>query len=184
MAETDPIIERILPDEVEPLDADEQFGILEDDLEVPEDDGDFIDDEDAARVTDEQPPPIGRSWDFDFGERRFRTVRGRGPLEVRGMEVLRKWVEKALNTQRSAHAIYSDDYGVEEPFHLIGQAGDVLDSAPMQEQITEALTFHPRISNVKDYVFDFDPEDEALWVTFTVVADDEDEIVLEELRLV
>lgn len=182
---TDPV-EEILPDEDEPLSADEEFGLVEENVAAqqfsdPLDPLTF-DDSDPALIT-EEVPPFGRGWSFDFGRRGFNSIEGRGPLETRGEATLRGWIEKCLHTQKGAHAIYGDDFGISQPFELLGEGGDLLDTEEMEVEVIEALTFHPRISNVKDFQIEFDSLNEALRVAFTVVVDDEDEMELEGLLL-
>lgn len=176
----------ILPYDGEPLDDQDEYGLLEnDDEDVVEEFTDVLDPDDEAAevISDEELPPIGRSWAFDFGLRQFISLEGSGPLETRGDETLKGWIEKCLNTQKGVHPIYSDDFGLTDPRAMIGQSALALDAADLESEIIEALTFHPRITNVKDFEINFVEEQEALYVGFTVIHDDEDEMVLEGLRL-
>lgn len=178
-------VEEFLPDEDLPLSAEEEFGIAENSVAITEFsdplDPNTFDDEEAV-VTDETPP-LGRGWSFDFGRRAFNSVEGRGPLETRGQATLRAWVEKCLNTQKGAHPIYSDDFGVAMPFGALGAAGGSFDSEDLEIELVDALTYHPRITDVTDVEVDFDEVNEALRVSFTVVQDDADDLVLDGLLL-
>jgi phage baseplate assembly protein W len=128
-------------------------------------------------VIDEQPPPLGRSWAFDFDSGSFLWGTGQGPLETRGLATLRGWIEKCLYTPRGL-AIHPPDYGVEDLDEVIGMSVAEAGSAGLEDRIREALLFHPRIQDVTD--FDAfagtaeNDDDDVLYVSFTVVTDDGD----------
>lgn len=124
-----------------------------------------------APAASDEPAPIGRSWAFDFGEGQFARGGGQSPIVVTGEGSLRMWVLKALHTARLAHPIYTDQYGVELPFDLIG--GRVTPEAigRYAAAITDALLVHDRISAVEDFAFSHDPDGDGLEVGFAVVLD-------------
>lgn len=118
----------------------------------------------------EAPRPFGRSWRFDFIVNEF-VMDGGAPQETYELDSLVVWVEKTLRTARYAHPIYSDQYGIEDPFSPVGhQADDDLLGA-YQDAITEALLVHDRITAVEDFSFNQDPFDEAVYASFTVILD-------------
>ena len=120
--------------------------------------------------TIDAPVPFGRTWRFDFQDGQF--VRdGGAPQVVYDLDTLIVWVEKTLRTAQLAHPIYGDDYGVPEPFELIGQAPDEHELSAHEEAITSALLFHDRIMAVEDFEFSQDPFEETLQVSFTVQVD-------------
>ena len=155
------IVERFLPDLDSPL--------------VEEADDEAIDDRwqdaDDLVVAAEPPPPVGRTWAYDYVAGRMLS-RGRGPVEVRGIATIKQWVEKCLRTDRGAHAIHPDEYGVEDPFEPVGFALDSADMADYFDRVHDALTFHPRIVDVRDFELDSDSDEEILEVRFTIVLDD------------
>ena len=126
------------------------------------------------------PPPIGRSWVFDFTTNRFVVAaRGREPVRTFGTQTVMTWCEKTLRTAQGAHAIYPSDYGVREPNRWFGRRLTGADYAQMQEDIHEALTYHPRISDVVDFEFYQDADEESLEFACTVVLDDETTLTLD-----
>jgi Protein of unknown function (DUF2634) len=168
-----------IPDPDEVLDA----------IEATDDDSrSFLDEDDQADVitVDAPPPPLGLSWAFDFSTNTFLMGGIGGPLETRGLATLRGWIEKCLMTARGAHPIHPPDYGVEGLTDIIGDAATPEVAGGLEEVIRDALLFHPRITEVVDFAAfvgehdDLDtsitPDDETLFVSFTVVTDDEETI--------
>jgi hypothetical protein len=172
-----PLTDDAIPDPDDSLDAVED----DDDDQSP-----FVDESDVSDivVADDAPPPLGLSWAFDFQAGTFLLNGGHGPLETRGLATLRGWVEKCLMTARGAHPIHPPDYGVEGLLEVIGEAASDGVAGDLEDRIRDALLFHPRISDVTDFdAYMGDPEeddehdsadDETLFVSFTVVTDDED----------
>ena len=118
----------------------------------------------------EQPQPFGRSWRFDFIAGQF--VRdGQAPKVTYELDTLIVWVEKTLRTDRYAHPIYSDEYGMEGPFDVIGNQADDELLAAYQDAIETALLVHDRITAVEDFSFTQDPFEEELYGSFTVIVD-------------
>lgn len=135
-------------------------------------------------VEEVSPPPFGRSWAFDFSIPGFTTEQGSGPLETRGLDTLRGWIAKCLVTARGAHPIHPDAYGLERPFDLIGQPFDAFNNSDLEDRIINALTFHPRISGIEEFATYFEEGDDALYVGFRVLLDNEEELPIQGLRLV
>ena len=117
-------------------------------------------------------PPPGRSWAFDFAENQF-VQRSSGVAVLRGLPTLRQWIDKCLRTDRGAHPIHSDDYGMIRPFDIIGMPLAAISSDDLHQRVEEALVFHPLIAGVQDFLMDYDPMDTVLNVSFTVVLIDE-----------
>lgn len=118
------------------------------------------------------PPPLGRSYAFDFPNHEF-VMHGSGPRTTRGEETLKGWVEKAIYTARGAHPVHPPSYGIEggtDDF-FGGPVGQI--PASTQERIRNALLFHPRIADVRDFKVVFDPNDSYAIISLTVVLDDE-----------
>jgi hypothetical protein len=116
------------------------------------------------------PQPFGRSWRFDFIAGQF-VMDGLAPKITYELDSLVVWVEKTLRTARYAHVIYSDTYGMEDPFRVVGQQADDELLSGYQDAATEALLVHDRITAVENFSFNQDPFDEAVYASFTVVLD-------------
>ena len=111
------------------------------------------------------------------------SFRNRGPVETRGIDTLRGWIAKCLVTSRGAHPIHPDGYGMESPFDMIGSTFTEFDTSDLEDRIREALTFHPRISGIEDFETEFAEGDEALFVAFQVLLDNEESLPIQGLRL-
>jgi|1185.fasta_scaffold84709_2 phage baseplate assembly protein W len=183
--EPEPGDDSFLPPDDDPIpDPDEELDGLEDDEAER-----FIDSDEAPDVVvlDEPPPPLGLSWAFSFEAHTFLRGGLSGPLETRGLATLRGWIEKCLQTERGQHPIHPPDYGLERPDILGEPVGDEA-AADLEEAVRDALLFHPRITDVTEfevYMGEVDSsddpnlivsDDEALYVSFTVVTDDEETI--------
>ena len=160
--ETTSPIARLLPDDERALTAAQEAGQLAE----PE-----IADSPPLVVVEPEPTTIGKSWAFDFVTERFVPVRTGGVVATRGRETLRFWVEKCLRTPRRAFPIYDDGYGLEGGYDLIGGQHDPGEAADLGKRIEDALLYHPNITAVTGFNPYFDPDDETLWISFTVVTD-------------
>ena len=151
----------------EPVDPDSAIADLEADFQATTAPPEVI-------VVQDEPPPIGRSWAFDFTQEQFLTnVRSHAPLETRDIATLILWAEKCLRTARGAHPIHPPGYGLQDPHGLIGQVITGAPVADLEARIRDALTFHPRIVDIQDFEYGFDPTDEWIAVSFTVVLDND-----------
>lgn len=121
-------------------------------------------------IENEAPRPFGRSWSFDFVAGQF-VREGTAPKVVYELDTLIMWVEKTLRTARLAHPIYADEYGMDEPFALVGTVGEDESLTEYQQAVEAALLYHDRIVAVEDFSFSQDPFDESLMASFTVVLD-------------
>lgn len=169
-----------LPAEDEPPSADDALSAVEEELsDLP-----ALDDVDLQVEAPDELPPIGRGWAFDFQEPGFRRgVSGRGVLATRGVETLRGWIDKALRTARGAHAVHPDDYGMDDPWRLIGTPLSRAPIAEYEDDVRRALTFHPRIADVTDFRVALDPDVPAVELQFTVVLDDDTAVSFDPFRL-
>ena len=173
----DEVVEQLLPIDDVPLEPEEELARLDDELEAFPDSDDIV-------VTEEEALPIGRSWAFDFQARRFvRGVRAQGPLETRGQTTLRYWIEKCLRTARGAHPIHPEDYGMNDPTGVYGLPLAEAQGADLEGDIRDALTFHPKIVDVTDFYSAYNPDEDYLAVSFTVVLDDESALEFTEVPL-
>lgn len=156
------------PEPVEPLDA---LADLEAAFDLQGQPADLL-------VVEEPPPPLGRSWAFDFA--RGRTVRrGGGAIETHGDATLRVWMEKCLRTTRGAHPIHPPGYGLARRTELIGQTLAGAPVAEVEARVREALTFHDRIAGIDDFEFELDEDNESVFISFTVIRDDDSRLPVE-----
>lgn len=124
-------------------------------------------------VSEGEAPPLGAAPAFDFSTNRWITGGGYGPLMTREDRTLSFWIEKCLRTDRGAHPVHPDGYGMIRPFDLIGMPMDDLPLTDLFDRIRDALTFHPRIVDVTDFEADYDPDAEHIDVSFIVRREDE-----------
>src|SRR4051794_26346143 len=167
--------DQFVPSSPEPVDPDDALASLEADFEERVDPPEIL-------VVEEEPPPIGRSWAFDFVSGRFRSgPGGRSPLATNGTATLVVWAEKCLRTVAGSHPIHPPGYGVRDRTSLLGRAISGAPVAELEQRIREALTFHPRIADIEDFVFDYDSADEWVNVTFSLVLDDDTVVPFDNL---
>jgi hypothetical protein len=120
-------------------------------------------------VDDTDPPPLGRTWVFDYGADTFARG-GRGPIETRGIGTLIQWIEKALRTQRGTSVLHPAGYGLVDPYVMFGRPVSELSEGEITVQL-QALTFHPRIVDVVHVRLLRDPSSEVAFVTYEVLTD-------------
>lgn len=165
-----------LPTDDEPQSGQQQLDALQQALDPVASPVDLI-------VTAAPPPPVGRSYDYSFLSRRFvRAPGGKAPLGTIGESTLKLWVEKCLSTERGAHPIHPPGYGLASLSDLYG--GPVTaPPADLEQRISDALTFHPRIASVTDFGVTDDPDDEYVSVTFSVVTDRDETIPIPPIQV-
>lgn len=133
-------------------------------------------------VTEQDLPPMGRGWAFDFTTNRFVT-RSSGVAQTFGIQTLRQWIEQALRTDVGAHPIHSDNYGMVRPFDAIGEPLGAVTSADIEQRVKDCLTFHRRIVGVQDFKMTYDPNDDILNISFTAVLSDDELLSVSDVRL-
>jgi hypothetical protein len=133
-------------------------------------------------ITEQDLPPMGRSWAFDFTVNRFVT-RSSGVATTHGIQTLRQWIEQALRTDQGAHPIHSDNYGMVRPFDAIGEPLGSVTSMDIEQRISDALTFHQRIVGIQDFRMSYDANDDYLLISFTAVLSDDQLLSISDLRL-
>lgn len=124
-------------------------------------------------VDDAPPPPLGRSWQFDFALEQFvRADRhANAILETRGLATLAGWILKCLRTQRGALPIHPSDYGLRDPWAIFGRPISELSEQQLEEDFREALTFHPRIADVTNVQLHTATASSKAYVRFQVITD-------------
>lgn len=127
------------------------------------------------------PAPIGYSWQLDFDTGQF----ARTPLIVRGEDAVVMVAQVALRTRRGMHPIFDDDFGMEDPDSMLGFVDEAERRATYVRDTTETLlACHERITDVSDFTFLRDADDEIAYVDLTIEIDGDDEIRLEGVPLV
>jgi len=105
---------------------------------------------------DEDLPPIGKSFLYDFDKGDFVLKDGK-PIELSGLDSLKMWIRKVLKTERFRFRIYEDDpYGVllEE---LIGlNLPRAYIEAELEREVTESLLLSPYIDRLQEWSFERD----------------------------
>lgn len=125
--------------------------------------------------TEATPLPYGRTWVFDFNTNRFVRY-GSAPAEAWGKDALRMWCMTALHTMRGAHPILDDEFGIEDPYSLIGHPDSAENQSIWESDVRDALLQHDRILDVTDFVFEHNELADYLDVSFVIVTDDEDRV--------
>jgi hypothetical protein len=153
-------IPELLPVDQDLITADEELAAISEEL------GDDFD-----TYTEAAPRAFGSTWAFDIRRRRF-TRYGGAPVRVSGIDSLRVWIEFTLQLARLAHPIFTEDYGVDDPWTLIGQPLTAELVADYEDYVTDALMQHDRIESVDDFIFT--PDDDQLLISFTVTTNGPD----------
>lgn len=157
----------LLPDDEIDIDPDTE---LEDAFRIEPDSSEI----DQA-IVPPKPLPLGRSWFFDPVDGRFVTMGG-SPAETSGVTTVKAWIVCLLHTMRGAHPMLDPDYGIENPFAMIGRPEAEISNQQYQNEVTEALLKDDRIAAVSAFTFEHDPTTDYTMVRFSVQvrhADDE-----------
>jgi hypothetical protein len=125
-----------------------------------------------------EPSAYGRTWKFDFATRRM-VRQGQGVAQIQGIDTLRQWIELTISVAAGAHPIFPDDYGVDDPDLMVGEAYSPALEAEFAEQIREALLFHDKIKSVTGFRFEYNDEEAVLYYSFVVHTDEDDEEAIE-----
>jgi hypothetical protein len=162
----------LIPDVTDPALPADQLSLL-DQLADP-----------ASPVTQAQePPPLGRTYVFDFVNQTLVPTIAGGPLMAYGLDALKQWIGKTLITDRAAAPVHmANDYGLDGANEFIdGTPFDAARAAELEALISDALTQHPRISAITDFEVDYDDglesgntPDDAMFVSFVVVPEGND----------
>jgi hypothetical protein len=166
-----------LPADVEPLSPQEILAAVQETLEgTPRPD---------LAIEIPQPPPLGRSWAYDFLHYRFRTVGGRGPLVTDGLSTLQSWVEKVLHSDRGASPIWPDGYGMVRPFDVVGEPYGHTPFDSLRARVRDAVIYHPRIVDIQDWriITPTSFDQEYVEFSFTLVLDDDSLIPIPNMTL-
>lgn len=159
----------------------------DDDRSLPEEDLDAaaasaLADADDPTEEEEVPQPFGFSWYFDFSTGQFAR-NGTSPARVSGLDALAQVCMMALRSARFAHAVFSENFGMEDPEDVIGETQVDELSGDYEERVREALLVIDRVSAV-EVTADFDPVQGVLFLSnLTVTTDDDAVVALDDMNL-
>lgn len=171
MADDDGTLIEPQADVAELLPLDEDLATAEQELSLATT---SLEDETDFDVEVEEPPaPIGRSWAFDF-TRNEMVMAGRSPLTTVREATLRIWVQKCLNTAEGAHPVCPAGYGLRKPLNdYLGASPDISSIGELEDDVRDALLFHPAITDITDFSVWVNEDDTAqVEMSFAIVLDD------------
>lgn len=125
---------------------------------------------------DPAPTPFGRSWAFDYETRRFIRA-GTSPVVTTGAGALKQWILMVVNSARFAHAVFTDEFGMEHPEQGIGDLRAAQIVSDYEQRLREALLVHDRITALQEFRASYDPTQGVLFITYFEVVTDEEEVV-------
>lgn len=119
---------------------------------------------------DSPPPPLARSYAYDFIQHRLIPGQAGGPLMTRGLDTLATWIEKCMRTRRGENPAVDIRFGMDlMPEDLIdGGPFDAGAMAELDSAIRRALLVHPRIVDVDEFTTVYDDND-TVYRTFRAI---------------
>jgi len=122
-------------------------------------------------VTDEEETTIEEeiytdiAWDFDNN----KPILNNGDFViVEGLEAVKSWAFRALQTQRAKYLAFTWDYGVDlESF--VGKVLDIKEKIDITTEITECLIQNKYITNVTD--FNFKTDKRKVFISFRIITE-------------
>lgn len=142
-------------------------------------------DPEAPVATDEdEGDPTGFTWAFDFDAGRF-VRQGGAPARVTGVEPLKQRCLMALHSARFAHAVFSDEFGMDRPDGTVGEAGGaaLIAADDWRVQARDALL---AVTDVVDVVLDvgYNPVEGLVAIRELVVTTNEDvELLFDDIAI-
>ena len=122
-------------------------------------------------VTDEEETTIEEeiytdiAWDFD---RNIPIVEDGDFVIVKGLEAVKSWAFRALQTQRAKYLSFTWDYGVDlESF--VGKVLDTKEKIDITTEITDCLMQNKYITNVTD--FNFKTDKRKVFISFRIITE-------------
>lgn len=112
-----------------------------------------IDEETIGEQTEELPTPTEYAWDFEKND--FILRDGRFVI-VEGLEAIKIWIYKTLQTPRFRYAIYSDDYGQDLEDLIGSDFSKAAIESEVKRMLFEALMVNPYIESIEDVEVSFD----------------------------
>jgi hypothetical protein len=155
----------------------------QDDPVTPEEDveaaaASVLGDTELTDAPEDPPQPFGRTWAFNWAAGRFYR-RGGAPVEVRGLDSLVQWLQLARYTQRGAHAVFSDDFGMDGPEDWMGTVDVVEAASDYGARLQDAWTVHDRVASVENFEAHFEDDSGVIVIdSVDVITDTEDTVLL------
>ena len=144
----------------------------------------LADPEAPVPLDDDQTEPYGYSWAFDWTAGRYMR-RGSSPAVVTGTDALAERCMMALNAARYAHPVFSDEFGVEDPQHGLGLAGQAAVEAAddWKIKVRDALMVFDDVTDVQVTPV-YDPVQGAIFLRDLVVTTNEEvELSFPDIRV-
>ena len=112
-------------------------------------------------------PPIGKSFLYDFDKGEFAIKYGR-LVEIRGLAVLKQWIEKVLKTEKFRFRIYDGvEYGVALEDLIGSNLPRAYIEAEIMREVTESLLHNIYIQGVEEW--DFERDGKRMRIFFRVI---------------
>lgn len=137
------------------LPADDE-GVLPDDDLAAAAAGALAEPGDIVPLVAVEQTPLGMSWLFNFETGRFDRAGG-SPVPVYGLDALKQRCLMAIYSARYAHAVFSDEFGMEKPDELIGEVSVAELIADYEQHFTEALLRVEGVAAVENFDLVYDP---------------------------
>lgn len=136
-----------------------------------------------APVAGVEPIPLGMSWLFDFQAGRFVRA-GSSPTPVFALDAVKMWAQMAIRTARYAFAVFTDQFGMDNPDELIGALNVTELLVDFAARAEEALLVHDRITAVEGFNPVWEPAKRAVVIPlFRLVLDDQQRVALTDTRV-
>ncbi len=127
----------------------------------------FIDSEIEDYVADNSSIELEtvKEYAWDFENNRIILESGKTVI-VEGIEAVRVWIYKVLNTKRDNYPIYSEDYGFEKEVLIRSKMSHDMIESEVKRLLEEALYVNPHINSVEDISLEITKH--KVTVSFTV----------------
>jgi len=102
----------------------------------------------------EELPPLGKSFLFDFNTGQFVKKDGK-LVEVEGKEAIKVWIEKVIRTEKFRFKVYEDsDFGISIEDLFGSNFPQEFIESELKRELTEELTKHPYIESLSGWEFE------------------------------
>lgn len=105
------------------------------------------------------------AWDYDNN---LPVVQDGDFLIVKGLEAVKSWAYRALQTQRAKYEIFTWGYGVDLESY-VGKVLDTKQKIDITREITECLMQNKHITNATDFNFTIDKR--KVTISFKIITD-------------
>lgn len=140
---------------------------------IPESEAEFLDEEFEAIESETAELEPTKTWLLDFENGRIGGF-------IDEDAALRQFIRKAIMTERSKYAIYSDDYGSELNELIGADMTEALLESEVPRMVYETLAYDDRIDDVQ---VEFERRGDQLFITATVFPANKDVAITEEVAI-